>query len=316
MKIKALALISALLLVLGCFAGCEDEEKATPDEAPAVTATPDEVVTTAETTAASSAAETQPTTAQNQKSSVPANTQPTTVKPVQDNIPEDNITSENINPNLLLIQDLVIAEMNESMLRSVTLSQDKLTIKKGETASVKIYYEPEDAVPKTCTVKVDGKSAQASIKNGTLTVVGKSAGSAMVTVTAYSGAYAQCAVTVTDSSGSKEPAEITDDTVISHSKVCTRENAQRWYEAVDSYCADLGLNKNESLSGNSVVVKTSDYSSDGSYNSYKNQILGDITLQIDAYTGKNYGDYDYNCALDTVGSEFRISVTLYRISAE
>lgn len=316
MKIKALALISALLIALGIFSGCGEGEKATPDEAVSSFATPDEAVSTAESTASSSASDdTLPSTVQNTTAAADGDTQPTTVKPVQDNIPADNITSSNINPNLFLIQDLVIAEMNGSMLQAVSLSQDSVALKKGETAGIKIYYDPEDAVPKTCTVKSDSECAEASINNGYLTIVGKSEGSAMVTITAYSGAYAQCAVTVSGDSRPDEPSEITDDTVLSHSKVCTAENAQRWFEALDSYCADLGLVKNDALSGDSVVVSTLDYG-DGSYNSYKNRILGDATLQIDAHTGTNYGDYEYNCELRPAGKEYKLVITLYRSSAE
>lgn len=313
-KISA-ALAAALILLCLVFAGCNEEEtKATPDEA-ALYATADEAQTTAGTTAAPStaAATTQPATQKNQKSTSPSDkTQPTTQKPVQDNIPPDNMTAENINPNLSDIIGMVISEINGSALRAVELTMDSITIKPGEVAGIKMIYDPEDAVPKTCTAKADSKCVEVDIKNGYLTITGKSEGTAMVTVTAYSGAYTQCAVTVT---GSVSPEEITDDTVLPHAKLCTRENAERWLEAVDAYCAECGLTKNTALSGESVVVSTADYDFDGSFNSYRDQIVTDAAIQIDTYTGRNYQGYEYNCLLEPDGSDFKIAVTLYRKEA-
>ena len=313
MKNKILALITAMLMLACVFAGCAGEETAaTPDEAVSDSATADDTVTTAAVTTEPSTAATQPTSAQTQKTTTAqGDTQPTTQKPVQENIPADTIGSGNINPNLSYIVDLVVQEMNELAIRTISLDYSKLSIKTGESAQLKISYNPENAVPKTCKVSSGNSCVQASIKDDTVTVTGKSAGTALVTVTSYNGATAHCSVTVTKSEEDK-PAVITDDTVLPHSKVCTRANAERWRAAVDEYCSGEGMAKNGSLSGETVTVSTSSYTADGSFNSYKEQILSDAAAQIDAYTDKKYTEYSYNCALEQNGSEFTISVTLYK----
>ena len=123
MKIKILALITAMLMFTMAFAGCgEEENTATPDEAVSDTATADEAVTSVSASTAPSTSATQPTGAQTQKTTTaPGTTQPTTQKPVQDNIPEDTISSGNINPNLYGIIDLVVQEMNELAIRTISL---------------------------------------------------------------------------------------------------------------------------------------------------------------------------------------------------
>ena len=313
MKNRILALVTAMLMLVCAFAGCgEEENAATPDEALSDSATTDETVTTALTSTAPSAAATQPSSAQTQKTTTAqGDTQPTTQKPVQDNIPEDTIGYSNINPNLSFIVDLVVQEMNELAIRTIGLDYSKLSIKTGESAQLTISYNPENAVPKTCTVSSNNKCVQAVIKDNVVTVTGKSEGTALITVTSYNGATASCSVTVTKAEEEK-PAVITDDSVLPHAKVCTRANADRWLAAVDEYCSGEGMEKNSSLSGETVTVSTSSYAADGSFNSYKEQILSDATAQIDAYTDKKYTEYSYNCILTQSGSEFTISVTLYK----
>gem|GEM_PF-1995400 len=314
MKIKILALITAMLVLVCVFAGCgEEENTATPDEAVSNTATADEAATSAEVSSAPSTAATQPSGAKDQKATTPqGDTQPTTQKPVQDNIPEDTIGGGNINPNLYGIIDLVVQEMNELAIRTISLDYSKLSIKTGESAQLTISYNPENAVPKTCTVSSGNKCVQASIKDNIVTVTGKSEGTSLVTVKSYNGATAYCNVTVTKAGGDDKPAPVTDDTVLPHSKVCTRANAVRWCAAVDEFCSGEGMEKNGSLSGETVTVSTSSYTADGSFNSYKEQILSDAAAQIDAYTDKKYAEYSYNCVLTQSGSEFTISVTLYK----
>ncbi|MBQ2093448.1 MAG: hypothetical protein II190_02565, partial [Ruminococcus sp.] len=152
MKIKILALITAMLMFSMVFSGCgEEENTATPDEAVSDTATADEAVTSVSASTAPSTSATQPTGNQTQKTTTaPGTTQPTTQKPVQENIPADTIGSGNINPNLYGIIDLVVQEMNELAIRTISLDYSKLSIKVGESAQLKISYNPENAVPKTC----------------------------------------------------------------------------------------------------------------------------------------------------------------------
>lgn len=316
MKNRFLALIAAMLIAVSVLAGCGgQEEAATPDEAVSAKATPDETQTeTAENSTSASTQSTQPSTAKEQKpASAPGETQPTTAKPVQDNIPEDTITSGNINPNLSFIQSLVIQEMNELAIRTISLDYKWITIKAGESAQLTISYNPENAVPKTCTVKSGNKCVEASIKDNKVTVKGKSEGSALITVTSYNGATASCTVNVEKAKKDDDkPVEITDDTVLTHAKVCTRQNADRWLEAVDALCSGAGMEKNTSLSGDTVTINTADYKSDGSFNSYKEEILGDASAQIATYTNQKYSEYEYNCILSSDGSDFKISVTLYK----
>ena len=318
MKNKILALITAMLVLVCVFAGCSEEETAaTPDEAVSDSATADDTVTTAAAATAPSTAATQPTSAPTQKTTTAqGDTQPTTQKPVQDNIPEDTISGGNINPNLYSIIDSVVQEMNELAIRTISLDYTKLSIKTGESAQLTISYNPENAIPKTCTVSSGNKCVQAAIKDNIVTVTGKSEGTALVTVTSYNGATASCSVTVTKAGGDEEkPAVITDDTVLPHAKVCTRANADRWLAAVDEYCSGEGMEKNSSLSGETVTVSTSSYTADGSFNSYREQILSDAAVHIEAYTGKNFDEYSYNCALSQNGADFTISITLYKKEA-
>lgn len=322
MKNSIFAFVFAVLIVACVFTGCNDEDSeiyATPDEAYTMASDDEAQVTTAADTTAASTAQTQPTTAKDQKATKPSTeaTQPTTKKPVQKNIPKDTITANNINPNLSYIQSLVIQEINDSAIRSIGLDYSKITIKVGEKAQLKISYNPEDAVPKTCSVSAGSKCVQASISNGIVTVVGKSEGSADVTVKSYNGATAHCMVYVTKpQQGGGTPATITDDTVLPHAKVCTRSNADRWRTAVDDYCAGTGMKKNTALSGGTVTVSTGDYTSDGSFNGYKNQIVSDAAAQVDSYTGKQYSEYEYSCVLVPNGSEYNIVVTLNKIANE
>lgn len=318
MKNKFFALIAAMLIAVCVLAGCgEQDDAATPDEAVIAEATPDETIqsgTAAESTTASTAA-TQPTTAKEQKPAPAAGeTQPTTAKPVQDNIPEDTITSGNINPNLSFIQSLVIQEMNELAIRTISLDYKSVTVKQGESAQLTISYNPENAVPKTCTVKSGNKCVEASINENKVTVKGKSEGSALITVTSYNGATASCTVNVVKAKEEDDdkPVQITDDTVLPHAKVCTQQNAERWLEAIDAYCAGTGMEKNTSLSGDTVTINTADYKSDGSFNSYKEEMIGGVSAQVSTYTSQKYSEYEYNCILVSDGSDFKISVTLYK----
>ena len=315
MKNKFFALITAVLLVICLFTGCEEEAStATPDEAASVAETPDEAQSTAvpaSTEAGTGAA--QPSTAQTQSTTAPADsTQPTTKKPVQENIPPDTIGAGNINPNIGWIQSLVISEINELAIRRISLDRTNVSVKVGESEKLTISYDPENAVPKTCTVQSSAKCVQASLKDGVVTVTGKSEGTATVVVTSYNGAKASCNVKVTKPEEVK-PTVVTDDTVLPHDKVCTKANAERWRDAVDAFCAGTGMEKNSSLSGDTVTVSTADHKADGSFNSYTEQIVGDAAAQIDAYTDKNYTEYEYNCALVPDGNEFTISVTLYKL---
>ena len=322
MKKSIYAIITAILIAVCIFTGCENEEEeeivATPDEAVAASATyaEDQTTTQAGSTAEStSPSETQPTTAKDQKTTKPKTdaTQPTTRKPVQANIPKDTITNNNINPNLAGIRDRMGKEINERSIRTISLNYRNITIKVGEKARLKLSYDPENAVPKTCSVSSNNKCVQVSLSNSIVTVVGKSEGTAQITVKSYNGATTHCVVTVKkpqQGGGGGTPAAITDDTVLTHAKVCTRSNADRWRAAVDEYCAAAGMKKNTSLSGGTVTVSTGDFTSNGSFNSYKNQIVNSASSQIDTYTGKKYSDYEYNCVLIPEDSEFKIVVTL------
>lgn len=326
MKKSIFAIITAALIVVCIFTACENKEEeeieATPDEVVATSVEYDETQDTTQTgsTAAStSASETQPTTAKNQKTTTPKTnaTQPATRKPVQSNIPKDTITNNNINPNLAGIRDRMGKEINERSIRTISLNYKNITIKVGETAKLKLSYNPENAVPKTCSVSSNNKCVQVSLNDSIVTVVGKSEGSAQITVESYNGATTHCIVKVTkpqQGGGGGTPATITDDTVLTHAKVCTKSNADRWRAAVDEYCAGTGMKKNTSLSGGTVTVSTADFTSNGSFNSYKNQIVNSASSQIDTYTGKKYSDYEYNCVLIQDGSEFKISVTLNKIN--
>ena len=326
MKNSIFALITAVLIIACFFTGCEQKETdiyATPDEAYSMATDDEAQVTTAEgsTAAGTTVPGTQPATEKDQKTTKPSTdaTQPATKPPVQKNIPKDTISGKNINPNLSGIIGMVNQEISDSAIRTIGLDYSKRTIKVGEKIQLTISYDPEDAVPKTCTVSASNKCVQASISNGTVTVVGKSEGTAEITVKSYNGATAHCMIYVTKSQqggGGETPAAITDDTVLPHAKVCTKANADRWRAAVEEYCAGTGMKKNTSLSGGTVTVSTEDYTSNGSFNSYKNQIVNDAAAQVDTYTGKQYAEYEYSCMLVADGSEYTVVVTLYKTENE
>ena len=325
MKKFIFAIITAVLIVACIFTGCEQKEDeeivATPDEAVASSVYDETQDTTqsGSTAASTSPSETQPTTAKNQNTTKPATNTPKTSsrRPAQSNIPKDTITNNNVNPNLSDIRDRMGREISEHSIRTISLNYKQITIKVGEKAQLKLSYDPEDAVPKTCSVSSNNKCVQASLSNSIVTVVGKSEGTAQITVESYNGATTHCIVYVTkpqQGGGGGTPAAITDDTVLSHAKVCTGSNADRWCDAVDEYCAGTGMKKNTSLSGGTVTVSTADFTSNGSFNSYKNQIVNSAASQVDTYTGKRYSDYEYNCVLVPDGSEFKITVTLNKIN--
>ena len=310
------AAIAAVIISLP-FAGCGKEESSgtaetvgTSATAPATQATPDEAATTklAETTAAQTSPSTVKATSAQNASSAP-HTQGTTAKPVQENIPPDTVSYANINPNIGTIQNQVANEINELYVRNISLSETKLTLYEGESETLSISFNPTNAAIKTCTASADNSNASAKVSGKTVTVTAVSEGSCSVTVKAHSGATAVCRVTV-------KAREITDDTVLSHKKLCTEENANRWCEELRALCESLGLTLSPGLSGGSVSVNTVAFEGDASYNEMLSYLQTSLTAQLQAHTGGSFKDYEFNISFERAGGEVGFTVPLHRMETE
>lgn len=304
----AAALAASLVLP---FAGCGAETPVLPAPTQPVTAapaTPDGATTAS--TAQATAESTQPATAKGKKDKKQATTAPSTTEPtstpVQDNIPEDTVTGANINPNIGGIQGQVIAEMDALAVRHISLSSSKLTLTEGERTELTVSFDPSNAANKSCSVSTDNGCASAKIAGKTVTVTAKSSGTCTVTVKAHSGATAACTVTV-------KPAQITDNTPLPHKELCTAANTGRWADELHALCRSLGLTHNSQLSGSSIVLSTAAFAGETSFNEMTESLRTAAAAQLQAQTGANFSEYEYNLVAEKTGSEATVTITVSRI---
>lgn len=140
-----------------------------------------------------------------------SNTQETTVQPTTrsdyENIPKDNITSKNINPNLNNIQSKVASEMNEIEVTKLSLSSTKVRLEVGKTAEIAIKILPENATDKRVAINLSNANISVETSGAILKIKGEKEGECKMTVTSRSGLTATCSVTVI--AAETEPPETT-----------------------------------------------------------------------------------------------------------
>lgn len=312
-KYRITAAVSAALLALTLF-GCGKQDK--PSEIPAtqaVTSTPSTPDEAATALTEPTEVDTQPTTAKSKKKNQTGTTAPsteaTTAKPVQDNIPPDTVTGANVNPNIGAIQGEVINELNALAVRGISLSASKLTLTEGESEALTVSFNPSDAPNKSLSVSADNDCVSTKVSGKTVTVTAKSAGSCTLTVKAHSGATAECRVTV-------KHAQITDDTRLSHKELCTAANTQRWGDELHALCRSLGLTHNSQLSGSSIVLSTAAHGGEASFNEMSETLKTAAAAQLQAQTGANFSEYEYNLVAERTGSEATFTLTVSRKQTE
>lgn len=306
---KITALLLAALMTAALISGCGEDKgntgKATADEPAVTTSLPVSRQTTtsaAEGSTAETEDKSQPETT-NAAGSASPSTHPTTAKPVQDNIPPDDITSGNINPNLGQIQQRVIDEINSLAVREISLDQSEVLLVEGEEAKLNVSFEPSNAADKTISLSFDKSVIEATEKNKTVTVKARAAGESTLTVTGTGGVKAECKITVI-------PEIITDDTVLPHSLLMNSENAQRWKSEIIAAGENFGMTCNPLLSGSSFVMKTSAETGSNSYNGFADLMVNKAKRQFSAYAGAAFGDYAFNVTIEPDGGEFNFAVTV------
>ncbi len=235
-------------------------------------------------------------------------TQASTVQPttITTDVPPDNISGANINPYLGSIQGEVIAEIEAHSVKSISLSQTALTVTAGESKNLEISYEPSDAVDKTCTAEVSNSNVKASVSGKTVTVTGVNAGTCTLTVSSKNGHKATCNITV-----KRSEHEITDDTVLPHSELCTAANASRWAEAVAVQLESKGITRDTSLRGGGISLRTDADKSDMSYNAAQKSFIAQAEYEAALVTSGSWSDYTFNCTSESLGGgEYAIIIII------
>lgn len=218
-------------------------------------------------------------------------TEPTTIAVT---VPSDNITSDNINPNISGIQSRVLAQMKARTLKSISLSEKSLTLETGQSSELKISFDPADALGKSCTVKSSTDCVNASVSESTVKVTAKKPGASIITVTSYNGHKATCNITVNKPAEKKDKV-ITDDTALSHSELCTAANVSRWLGAVINRLQSLGMTRNTSLSGGGTELKTADLPDKISYNAAQKTLADKAESELKTQTAEQWNNYEFNC---------------------
>ena len=230
-------------------------------------------------------------------------TQPATITT---DVPADNITGANINPYLGAIQGEVIAEIDAHSVKSISLSHPSITVEVGEKKTVEISFNPSDAVNKICTAETSNGNAKASISGKTVTVSGVNAGTCTLTVTSKNGHKATCNITV-----KRSAQEITDDTVLPHSELCTAGNVTRWAEAVAAHLESKGMTRDTSLRGGGISLRTDADKSDMSFNAAKKSFAAQAENDAALVTSGSWEDYTFNCTTESLGGgEYSIVITI------
>lgn len=277
----------------------------TPSEA----GTTDPGTTAAETTQPTTQAATKKPAATT--STTAATTSPTQPTTIQANVPKDNITAANMNPNLASIQGRVAAELDELAVQGISLSAKSLTLEVGESKELKLSFKPENALVKTTTMKMSNANATATISGTTITVKGVKAGTSTLTVTSSNGHRAVCDITI-----KRTEKVITDDTVLPHSELCTAENVNRWGEDVMAYLESLGMQRNPMLNGSSAELSTESLG-DTSYNAAADSLNSQAESALTAQTGDEWDGYEFNCFTEArSGGEYAIIIVINEIATE
>ncbi len=245
---------------------------------------------------------TQPTT-------VHPGTQPTTTPSTQPttnpNVPKDNITGANINPGIGSIQGDVMSKIRALTLKSVSLNKSSVTLEVGKSEKLEISYDPENALTKSCTASVSSGAASASVSGSTVTVTGKSAGSATLTITSRNGCKATCSITVKNA---EQPR--TDDTVLPHGELCTADNANRWNAAVVSRLSGLGMKQNANLSGSEISFGTAELPGSQSYRTAEKALCDLAEKAVSSQVEGDYSGFEFKCSATRSNGECVFTVTI------
>ncbi len=318
-KYKLLPILLAVITAAALFTACGAKDSSANDavnrvypegEGKLYDGTSTEGITAPESTAqqeTTKESKKQTTTAPAETKSTEA-TQASTVQPttITTDVPADNITGANINPYLGSIQSEVIAEIEAHSVKSISLSQTSLTVTAGESQTLEVSFEPTDAVNKTCKAEVSNNNVKASVSGKTVTVTGVNAGTCTLTVSSSNGHNASCNITV-----KRAERKITDDTVLTHSELCTASNASRWAEAVASHLEAKGMARDTSLRGGGITLRTDSDKSDMSFNSAQKSFFAEAEYEAAAVTSSSWSDYTFNCTAESLGGgEYAIIITI------
>lgn len=224
---------------------------------------------------------------------------------VQANVPADNISGANMNPNIGAIQSDMQGQINALAVTSISLNQNSLSVPVGETRSLTVTFNPSNASNKSLSASVDNQNVGIAISGKTVSVTGVRAGVTTLTVTSHNGHRATCNVTVKPAQSSA-----TDDTVLSHSELATAANAERWANAVANHLENLGLEHNSSLQGNSIVLST-DGLDNKSFNSALNDFIRQAQSGAEQLTGGDWDDFEFNCVYRAQGNgEYAVIISI------
>lgn len=311
---RLIAIALSALALSASLVGCGSAKNNEPSQpvTDARIATRDEASTTVSPTAgttvkATSASSTAPSATSPRRSNVRVSTtRPSGVSAAELRIPADDITSSNINPNIGSIEQNVMSEINALAVREISVTDRELTLREGESKELTVEFTPANAANKTIKAKASNKNVAVKVSGKTVTVTAKAAGESELTITSHNGKTAVCRVTVI-------PSEINDDTVLPYERLCTRENAQRWLDEIIAQGTMLGLRLNESLSGASFTLRTSDDKSDASFNSVTDRLTAAAEEQFAVYTGESYEEYEFNAVMDITDSGCEFAVTVMKI---
>ena len=314
MKHKILPLLLAVLTGTALLTACsQDKNSATPKEAinrvypegegkyyepsAETSATAKETTPPATKETLSKAAESKKKALEERKATQATTEQTTAPATIAVTVPPDNITDDNINPNLDSIRSQVDKRIREQTLKSVSLSETSLTLEIGESRELQLSFDPEDALKKSCTMTKSNDNIAAEMSGTTIKVTGKTAGDCTVTVTSYNDHKVSCKVTV-------KPKEtvITDDTPLPRKELCTSENVSRWLDAVTKRLESLGMTKNTALAGDGTEIKTADLPDNISYNTAERYILDKAESELKEQTKDNWKSFEFNCVSKSLGS--------------
>lgn len=307
MKHRILPLLLAVLAGLATLTACsQDKKTATADEAvnrvypegegkyyepPTETAAATKATvpeTTKETL--SKAAESKKKTLEERKATQAATEQTTVPTTIAVTVPPDNITDENINPNLDSIRHQVDEKIEEQTLKSISLSETSLTLEVGEIGELQLSFNPGDALKKSCSLAKSNDNVSAEMSGTTIKITGKKIGECTVTVISYNGHKASCKVSV-----KQTETVVTDDTPLPHKELCTSDNVSLWLDAVVKRLKSLGMSQNNALTGADTEIKTADLPDNISYNSASKTLSDKAESELKKQTNGNWKNYEFNC---------------------
>ena len=244
---------------------------------------------------------TAPSTAPTTEPNTADSTQPTT----NANVPKDNITQANLNPNIGAIQSDIMAQIQALTVKSISLSKTSLTVEAGKSDKLEIGFDPTNAAVKTCSLQMSNGNAVAKLSGTTITVTGKTAGTATLTVTSKNGHKATCNITVT-----RSEQVVTDDTVLPHSELCTAANANRWNASITAKLSSLGMTANPNLGGSSFSLSTANLSGSNSYHTAEAALMSMAETEAIKQTGGEYSGYEFNCVASQSNGECEFTVVI------